>query len=107
MRIKPKKRIVRETPQPLSVPTTANEAWSMDFMHHELDDGRSIRLLNINDDFNREALAIEVDFSLPSRSRRWKRYCHGESHRQKYAIDLRRCLGPELNDPTIAIHIKP
>jgi len=34
--------------------------------YHELDDGRSFRLLNINDDFNREALAIEVDFSLPS-----------------------------------------
>ena len=66
MRIKPKKRIVRKKPEPLSVPTVSNEAWSMDFMHHELDDGRSFRLLNINDDFNREALAIEVDFSLPS-----------------------------------------
>lgn len=29
-------------------------------------DGRNIRLLNIIDDFNREGLAIEVDFSLPS-----------------------------------------
>ncbi len=66
MRIKPKKRIVREKPEPLSVPTASNKTWSMDFMHHELDDGRSFRLLNINDDFNREALAIEVDFSLPS-----------------------------------------
>ncbi len=28
--------------------------------------GRSIRTLNVLDDFNREGLAIEVDFSLPA-----------------------------------------
>jgi putative transposase len=38
----------------------------MDFMHNQLGDGRSFRLLNVIDDFNREALSIEVDFSLPS-----------------------------------------
>jgi putative transposase len=38
----------------------------MYFMHDQLSDGRSVRLLNIIDDFNREALAIEVDFSLPA-----------------------------------------
>lgn len=31
-----------------------------------LHDGRSIRLFNVIDDFNREGLDIEVDFSLPS-----------------------------------------
>jgi putative transposase len=36
----------------------------MDFMHDQLSDGRSVRLLNVIDDFNREALAIDVDFSL-------------------------------------------
>lgn len=66
MRIKPKKRLKREEPAPLRVPEQSNESWSMDFMHDQLADGRSIRLLNIIDDFNREALAIEVDFSLPS-----------------------------------------
>jgi len=35
-------------------------------MHDQLADGRSIRLLNVIDDFNREALGIEVDFSLPA-----------------------------------------
>ena len=38
----------------------------MDFMHDQLQDGRSFRLFNVIDDFNREALGIEVDFSLPS-----------------------------------------
>jgi putative transposase len=42
-----------------------NETGTMDFMHDRLEDGRAIRLLNVLDDFNREGLAIEVDFSLP------------------------------------------
>jgi len=66
LRIKPKKRIVREKPQPLAVPETINQVWSMDFMHDSLEDGRSYRLFNVIDDFNREGLAIEVDFSLPA-----------------------------------------
>jgi putative transposase len=67
MRIKPKKRIVREKPDPLAEPTKINECWSMDFMHDQLDDGRSYRLFNVIDDFNREGLGIEVDLSLPAK----------------------------------------
>ena len=66
LRIKPKKRLVREKPKPLAVPETINDSWSMDFMHDQLNDGRSYRLLNVIDDFNREGLGIEVDFSLPA-----------------------------------------
>ena len=66
LRIKTKKRIVRERPEPLAVPEKVNESWSMDFMHDHLGDGRSFRLLNVIDDYNREDLGIEVDFSLPS-----------------------------------------
>lgn len=29
-------------------------------------DGRSVSLFNVNDDFNREASGIEVDFSFPA-----------------------------------------
>ena len=64
LRIKPKRRLAREVPQPLSVPETINAMWSMDFMHDRLQDGRAIRLLNVIDDYNREGLAIETDFSL-------------------------------------------
>jgi len=66
LRIKPKKRLKREKPEPLFVPEAPNEVWSMDFMHDQLSDGRSFRLLNVIDDFNREGLSIEVDFSLPA-----------------------------------------
>jgi putative transposase len=66
LRIKPRKRIVREKPEPLAVPETINQCWSMDFMHDQLSDGRSYRLFNVIDDFNREALAIDIDLSLPS-----------------------------------------
>ena len=66
LRIKPKKRLVRERSEPLAVPKGINEMWSMDFMHDGLRDGRSYRLLNVLDDFNREGLGIEVDISLPS-----------------------------------------
>jgi putative transposase len=38
----------------------------MDFMHDQLGNGRAFRLSNVIDDFNREALGIKVDFSLPS-----------------------------------------
>ena len=66
LRIKPKKRMIRQKPDVLTVPLTLNQVWSMDFMHDQLSDGRSIRLFNLIDDFNREALAIDADFSLPA-----------------------------------------
>ena len=66
LRIKPRKRLVREKPEALTVPQGINQVWSMDFMHDQLEDGRTFRLLNVIDDFNREAIGMEVDFSLPS-----------------------------------------
>ena len=64
--IKPRKHLVREKPEVLTVPQGINQVWSMDFMHDQLQDGRTFRLLNVIDDFNSEALGIEIDFSLPS-----------------------------------------
>jgi len=66
LRIKPRKRIVRDKPEPLAVPDVMNACWSMDFMHDQLEGGRSYRLFNLIDDFNREGLTIEADFSLPA-----------------------------------------
>ena len=36
----------------------------MEFMRDQLEDGRSFRLLNVIDEFSREALPISVDFSV-------------------------------------------
>jgi putative transposase len=65
-RSKPKKQMNRAKPEPLTVPESINAVWSMDFMHDQLTDGRTFRQFNVIDDFDREALGIEVDVSLPS-----------------------------------------
>lgn len=59
-----RKRTAKGRGQPLAIPGSANERWSIDFMQDCLADGRRIRLLNIVDDYTRECLKIEVDTSL-------------------------------------------
>ena len=66
LRIRPRKRLKRPKPDELAVPEAPNHTWSMDFMQDQLADGRKFRTLNVLDDFNREGLGIEVDFSLPA-----------------------------------------
>ena len=66
LRIKPKKRLPKRNPEPLTIPKQANESWSVDFMSDALTSGKSFRTLNVIDDFNREALWIEIDTSLPA-----------------------------------------
>lgn len=65
-RIRPEKRRMRDSPQPLPVREMSNETWSMDFMHDQLQRGRSYRSRTILDDRNRQGLAIAVDLTLPS-----------------------------------------
>jgi putative transposase len=49
---------------PLLVPARANEVCSADFLSDALYHGMRLRTFNVIDDFNREALAIEIDTSL-------------------------------------------
>jgi putative transposase len=63
---KPKKRLAARTALALEVPVLSDQTWSLDFMSDSLSNGRAIRTLNILDDYNREALWIEVDTSLPA-----------------------------------------
>ena len=61
-----KKRLPERVKQPLEVPTQLDVCWSLDFMSDALTDGRRFRTLNVVEDWNREVLGIEVDFSLPA-----------------------------------------
>jgi putative transposase len=62
-----KRRLPQRIKQPLQQQSLINQGWSMDFMSDTLVNGRKFRTLNIIDDCNREALAIEIDTSLSSK----------------------------------------
>jgi putative transposase len=61
-----KQHLPERVREPLVVPPHANHIWSADFMADALWSGRRFRTLNVNDDYNRESLHIEIDTSLPS-----------------------------------------
>ncbi len=66
LRAKPRKRLPKRVPQPLVQPACVNQSWSLDFMSDSFTFSRAFGTLIILDDFNREALWIEVDTSLPA-----------------------------------------
>ena len=66
LRRRVKHRLPERVKQALVAPASPNTGWSMDFMSDRLVNGRQFRTLNLIDEFNREALAIEVDTSMPS-----------------------------------------
>jgi putative transposase len=61
-----KKRLPDRMRVPLVSPASPNDTWSADFMADALWNGRRFRTFNILDDYNREALRIEIDTSLPA-----------------------------------------
>lgn len=66
LRRKRKRRITSRVKHPLTLPIRSNIIWSMDFMHDVLDNGRKFRVLNIIDDFNREAIVVDPQHSYTS-----------------------------------------
>ena len=76
------------------MPETANHCWSVDFMSDTLWDGRRFRTFNVLDDFNREALAIEIDLNLPAP--RIIRVLDRIAMTRGYPAKLRCDNGPEL-----------
>lgn len=67
LRRKHKKRLPARTKNPLDIPTELNNVWSMDFMADVLSDGRRVRVFNVMDDCNREALAMDVGLNYPAK----------------------------------------
>ena len=61
-----RKRLPKRERGALYVPRLPDVVWSMDFMSDALAGGRRFRTFNVVDDFNREALHIEVDTSINS-----------------------------------------
>ena len=45
-------------------PIRPNVIWAMDFQFDTTADGRTLKMLNVIDEFTREALAIDVDRSI-------------------------------------------
>jgi putative transposase len=93
-RRKGKRRLPNRHPEPLAVPSMANQCWSVDFMSDTLRDGRRFRTFNVLEDFNREALAIEVDLNLPSI--RVIRVLERIAERRGYPEKMRCDNGPEF-----------
>lgn len=64
---------------------------SADFMADALCSGRRFRTFNVNDDFHRESLRIEIDASLPFPRivRHWSSWSSWSS----YAVRLNTCTG--------------
>jgi hypothetical protein len=52
----------------LAQPNIINSTWSIDFMRDTLIYGRKVRILNIIDDFNRDSLTINADYSRSGRT---------------------------------------
>jgi putative transposase len=60
-----RKRVARDGRGRAAPPVRPNQQWGVDFISDALTWGRRIRLFTVVDVFTREALAIEVDTSLP------------------------------------------
>lgn len=81
-------------PAPLATPEALNRSWSVDFMHDSLICGRRFRTFNVVDDFNREALSIEIDLNLPAQ--RVVSVLDRIAANRGYPVMLRMDNGPEF-----------
>jgi len=100
IRRRSKKRLPSRNPEPLSVPESINQCWSADFMSDALWCGQRFRTFNLIDDYNREALTIDVDRSLPAG--RVVRALDQTAAWRGYPKKLRVDNGPELTSVRLA-----
>ncbi len=83
----------KAAPAGTSTPEALNQSWSIDFMHDALVCGRRFRTFNVVDDFNREALAIEIDLNIPAQ--RVVRVLDRIVANRGYPLKMRMDNGPE------------
>ncbi|XUA18776.1 IS3 family transposase [Citrobacter sp. OP27] len=95
-----KQRLPVRNPAPLATPEALNQSWSIDFMHDALVCGRRFRTFNVVDDFNREALAIEIDLNIPAQ--RVVRVLDRIAANRGYPLRMRMDNGPELISVALA-----
>lgn len=89
-----KRRLPKRERAALYVPRLPDTVWSIDFMSDALACGRRFRTFNIVDDFNPEAVHIEIDTSL--NSLRLVRVFEQLKHTQGLPQVLRSDNGPEF-----------
>ena len=91
---KMKRRLPARVKQPLNQAIEVNQVWSLDFMSDSLQSKRKFRVLNIMDDYNRKAINVEADFSMPSSKviQAMKRAIHDNGKPRKIRVDN----GPEF-----------
>lgn len=77
-----------------ALPQRVNEQWALDFLQDALASGRKLRVLSVIDVFTREALALEVDTSLPGR--RVVRVLDRLLNERELPVQLVLDNGPEL-----------
>ena len=65
LQVRTKKRKKLQRPrQPMEVPLSINQRWSMDFVSDQLSNGRRFRVLNVVDDYSREMVGQLVSVSI-------------------------------------------
>ena len=94
LRLKRRRKRTATARVPMPPASRPNQGWSMDFVHDYLGSGRALKCLTIVDEFTRESLAIEVDFSLSGE--RVGRVLDGIIELRGKPVAIRSDNGPEF-----------